>query len=304
MLADLVRDLGAARPAQAIRRLTLSPEPGVDMEFRGRGFSRPFTEALALLPKAGFPPTLRELVLGDEEHGIVAGHLEVQDFATTLAAMPLESLVICAGNANPGKAGHPTLKRLALRLTHMSAEALDELAAADWPALERLEVWTGEAALSSINTSYEQVKKRGRRRVSSVTTRSIVKMSIDDYYGGLRWDAVRPETLEKLVKPTTAHVALRNLAFTDELAALLPKLSWLQRIRVLDLSDGTLSSAKPILAARAALAHLDALILDGNLLPKEDIESIRKALPKAQIGEQRSGSGAPAYMSRYVQSIE
>jgi hypothetical protein len=304
MLADHVRDLGASRAARALRRLKLVPEPSVDMDRQGRGFTRPFAEALAAIPNAGYPKTFKELVLGDEEHGIVTGHLEVEDFATALAKVPLESLVICAGNANPGKGGHPTLKRLALRLTAMSAGALEELAAGDWPALERLEVWTGECALSSINTSYEQVKKRGRRKVSSVTTRSIVKMPIDDHHGGLRWDEVSPATLEALVKPATVEVALRNLLFTDELAALLPKLDWLKRVRVLDLSDGTLSSAKPILDGKAAFARLEALVLDGNLLPEKDVAAIQKALPNARIGEQRTGSRVPAHLSRYVQSIE
>jgi hypothetical protein len=304
VLADWVRALAKAPAARVLRRLTLvCALPRVDFDGAYHAFEQPFGGALTALSE--LPRTLRELQIGDDEHDLVAGHLEVSDFGPALAALPIESLVINVGRANPGPSGMPGLKRLALRLTEMTPAALQQLAATKWPALERLEVWTGECELSSINTSYEQVKKHGRKSVASLTVRGVQRMYVNDHYGGLRWAQVREEDLEALVPPRTVEVGLCNLLFTNELVALLPKLDWLKRIRVLDLSKGTLSTegAQALIKKKASFARLESLILDENLLTPEEVTAISAALPNAKIGPQRTGR-SPAHMTRYVQSFE
>ena len=154
-------------------------------------------------------PNLTALFLGDiafEESEI--SWIVQSDAATLFAAYPhLEQFRVRGGEGlRFGALQHEHLKSLIVETGGLPAAALREIMAADFPALEHLELWLGES-----NYGWDG--------------------SIDDL----------APLFNGSVFPNLRSLGLRNSAITDEIAIALAQSPLLQRVRVLDLSMGTLS---------------------------------------------------------------
>lgn len=144
---------------------------------------------------------------------------------------------------------HENLRDLVLQSGGLRGEVVRAVAACDFPLLEELELWLG-------------------------TTR----------YGG---DA----TVEDLTPILSGHalpaldwLGLRNADFADEIAAAVAAAPIVARLRVLDLSMGTLGDrgAEALLAGQP-LSHLHHLLLSHHYMTRETAARLVAALPTVTV---------------------
>jgi hypothetical protein len=154
-------------------------------------------------------PGLRTLFLGDlcrEENEI--SWIVQDDVAPLFSAYPdLEHFGVRGGNGlHFGSLQHATLRTLVVETGGLPVEPLQEVLAAQLPALQHLELWLGT-----------------------------------DEYG---WNGTM-EDLSSLFAgelfPNLSYLGLRDSQIADEIAVAIAEAPILQRIRILDLSLGTLS---------------------------------------------------------------
>lgn len=156
-------------------------------------------------------PKLRALFFGDiasEESEI--SWIEQSDVSAFWGAFPqLEEFGIRGGQAlQLGRIKHAALKTLRVEAGGLPRTVVHEIAAADLPALEHLEIWLGTPD-----------------------------------YGGDSTPADLALILDGSRFPKLVTLALRNCAWADELAVAVAAAPILSRIERLDLSMGTLSDA-------------------------------------------------------------
>jgi hypothetical protein len=153
-------------------------------------------------------PALRAIFLGDiiqEESEI--SWIQQGDVAPLLHTYPaLEHFCVRGGNGlRFTNLRHENLKSLVVQTGGLSAEAVREICAAHLPALEHLELWLGE-----------------------------------DGYGGDTKLADLEPILSGRLFPKLTYLGLRDSEIADEIAAAVATAPVTERIRVLDLSLGTL----------------------------------------------------------------
>lgn len=162
----------------------------------------------ALAANAGRMPDLRALFFGDitfqecEISWIVHG-----DISALLPAFPkLEEFRIRgASNLSFGRLKHPNLRAFAVESGGLPAALLDEVFAADLPALEHLELWLG-----------------------------------DENYNGIGNVAPLAPLLAGGLFPRLKYLGLRNSDIGDEVAKAVAAAPVLDRVEVMDLSLGNL----------------------------------------------------------------
>ncbi|MBV9792035.1 MAG: STM4015 family protein [Chloroflexi bacterium] len=175
-------------------------------------------------------PNLRALFLGDiisEESEI--SWIHQSDISPLFDAYPtLEHLTIRGGNdLQLGRLRHDRLRSLIIQSGGLPASVVREVAAAELPSLEHLELWLGS----------------------------------DDYGGNSTVEDLQP-ILEGTRFPQLVTLGLRDSEQTDEIASAVANAPILDRIRVLDLSLGTLSDeGAAALLASPAVARLEKLDL-------------------------------------------
>ncbi|XSG76975.1 STM4015 family protein [Herpetosiphon llansteffanensis] len=176
-------------------------------------------------------PLLKALFVGDftyeewEISWIIQG-----DYAPVLAAFPELEYLVIRGDSELrfGVLQHQKLKGLVIQSGGLAAQIVREIAAADLPALEHLELWLGA-----------------------------------DFYGGDSTVADLQPILQAEKSPNLEVLGLRDCEYADELAQVLVDAPILAQISMLDLSLGTLSDVgAEVLFARpfAALIFLICII--------------------------------------------
>ncbi|WP_208298532.1 STM4015 family protein [Streptomyces liangshanensis] len=178
---------------------------------------------------------LEAVFLGDlEDDEAMISTIYLQDVAPVLAAFPgLRELAVRGGEglAFP-VTGHEELRVLRVQSGGLPPEAAAQIAAADLPSLERLELWLGD----------------------------------DDYGGGTTVEHLAP-LLTGRGKPALRHLGLQNSPIQDELAAALASAPVVARLTSLSLSMGTLGDegAEALLLGQP-LTHLRELDLSHHFL--------------------------------------
>ncbi|MBM7844402.1 STM4015 family protein [Herpetosiphon giganteus] len=180
-------------------------------------------------------PLLRALFIGEvTDKKFDLSWIRQGNYGPFLAAYPqLESLVIRGGpGLSFGSLQHHQLKTLVIQANGLSAQVVRELAAADLPALEHLELWLGCAE-----------------------------------HGGDSTIADLQPMLNGVGLPQLKTLALRNCDYADLLAQALANAPILERIKVLDLALGNLSDVgAEALFASPAIRKLDMLVLHHHYL--------------------------------------
>ncbi|XSG76976.1 STM4015 family protein [Herpetosiphon llansteffanensis] len=175
-------------------------------------------------------PLLKALFVGDftydewEISWIIQG-----DYAAVLAAYPqLEYLAIRGGsNLSFGAIHHQQLKGLVIQTGGLPVQVVRDVAAANLPALEHLELWLGN----------------------------------DEYGGNSTVDDLQP-ILSGEQFPSLINLGLRDCEYADALAQAVAKAPILERIKVLDLSLGNMSDAgAEVLFTSEAIRKLEFLDL-------------------------------------------
>ncbi|MER8153848.1 STM4015 family protein [Streptomyces sp. NPDC094472] len=173
------------------------------------------------------------------------------DLAPLLEAFPgLRELVVRGGEGlDFPVTGHAGLRALRVESGGLPPEAAANIAAADLPSLERLELWLGD----------------------------------DGYGGGTTVEQLAP-LLRGERKPALRHLGLQNSPIQDELAAALASAPVVPRLTSLSLSMGTLSDAgAEALLHGQPLTHLDELDLSHHFLSDAMMLRIWTALEPAGV---------------------
>ncbi|MEO8699789.1 MAG: WGR domain-containing protein [Kofleriaceae bacterium] len=221
--------------AQFIQELELGPMPG-DEECSLGCFARAIDEVK--------PVTLRKLTIANTGEW---------DISSTSTAMPdsksiknLRELRIGGGTPSIGKIDLPELRSFSVETGGLGKKALAEIAAAKWPKLERLEIWTGDPSYGSTCTAKQLAP------IFAATGLKHLK-----------------------------HLMLKNCAFADAAVKLLVNSKLLRQLETLDLSMGNLSDkgVAMMLKDRAQFAHLTLLCLDDSALD-ETTDKMVKGLAK------------------------
>lgn len=192
-------------------------------------------------------PRLRAIFFGD----VISEECEISwiqntDMAPLLSAYPqLEHFGVRGTNGlSFSTLQHQSLRSLTIQSGGLDAALVRAIGAADLPALDHLEIWLGTP----------------------------------DYGGDATIDDLTP-ILTGDRFPQLRYLGLRNSAIADEIAAAVAQSQVLERIRVLDLSLGTLSDVgAEALLASAAVRQLEKLDLHHHYCSPELIARLA-ALP-------------------------
>jgi hypothetical protein len=188
-------------------------------------------------------PALKAIFLGDvtsEENEI--SWIQQSDVSPLLAAYPqLEHFgVRGAQDLSLGTLRHPRLKSLVVQSGGLPAEIVREVAAADLPELEHLELWLGE-----------------------------------EQYGGNSTVADLAPILSGALFPKLRYLGLRDAERADKIAAAVATAPITERIRVLDLSLGTLSDQGAMaLLASPAVSRLEKLDIHHHFCSEAVVEKL------------------------------
>ncbi|MFD5893073.1 MULTISPECIES: STM4015 family protein [unclassified Streptomyces] len=178
---------------------------------------------------------LEALFLADlEDEEAMISTICLGDVAPVLAAFPgLRELAVRGGEGlRFPVTGHEGLRVLRVQSGGLPPDVAAQIAAADLPSLERLELWLGD----------------------------------DDYGGGTTVEHLAP-LLTGRGKPALRHLGLQNSPVQDELAAALASAPVVARLTSLSLSLGTLGDeGVEALLAGQPLTHLRELDLSHHFL--------------------------------------
>jgi hypothetical protein len=188
-------------------------------------------------------PNLRAIFLGDiaEENEIY--WIRQSDLSPLFTAYPqLEHFCVRgADGLNLGSLKHERLKSLIIQSVGLGAEVVREVAAADLPELEHLELWLGT----------------------------------EDCGGDATVEDLAP-ILEGKSFPNLKYLGLRNSEIADEIAQAVATAPIVERILILDLSLGTLSDeGAEALLRGPAIAKLEKLDIHHHFCSEEMIAKLQ-----------------------------
>lgn len=178
------------------------------------------------------------------------------DFSSAWPSLPsLEQLLVRSGAGGTlGALRLPSLRRFVRVSGGLSAGELESITQATWPALEHLEVWTGQ----------------------------------DEYGAEATVDLLEPLFVGANT-PSLTSLGLVNCEVVHECLEPLARSKLLPRLKRLDLSRGALQDrdVDTLLKHAGAFAHLELLDLCTNQLGDEGVARIKEVLPKASLYDQR-----------------
>lgn len=205
-------------------------------DFEGENFYKTALETISESPR----PALKRLFVGD----FIQEECEVSwsgagGFGRLWEAAPnLESLTIHAGDIALTSLDAPKLRELVVESGGLSGSALQTIAAAELPELERLELWLGT----------------------------------EDYEGSTELAMLAPILAGKKL-PKLKHLMLGNCDYQDEIARAVVGAAILPQLETLSLAMGTMidgEGGEALLAGAGSFAHLERLDLSGNHLVETD----------------------------------
>ncbi|MFD3481535.1 STM4015 family protein [Streptomyces sp. NPDC058665] len=195
---------------------------------------------------------LEALFLGDlEDEQAMISSIYLGDLAPLLAAFPgLTELAVRGGEGlDFPVSGHENLRVLRVESGGLPPNAVEQIAAAQLPSLERLELWLGD----------------------------------ENYGGGVTVEQLAP-LLAGEGKPALRHLGLQNSFIQDELAAALASAPVVPQLTSLSLSLGTLSDdGVEALLQGQPLTHLRELDLSHHFISDEMMLRIWTALEPAGV---------------------
>lgn len=189
-------------------------------------------------------PNLRAIFLGDiisEENEI--SWITQSDVSPLFEAYPqLEHFCVRGGqDLSLGTLHHDRLKTLVVQTGGLSREVVGEVASANLPALEHLELWFGS----------------------------------ENYGGDATVEDITP-LLDGTRFPRLVYLGLRDSEIADAIAAAVVQSPLLERVRVLDLSLGTLGdTGAAALLAGPAVARLEKLDIHHHYCSQEMVDRLQ-----------------------------
>ncbi|MEZ4221797.1 MAG: STM4015 family protein [Polyangiaceae bacterium] len=252
-IVDLLENLAERSVAEQLGALLIGDWGGAA---QGND-SAPAVKALVrLAPKLS---GLRALFLGDmtyEECEI--SWIQQCDLSSLLAAYPaLEELRVRGKGMSLGRLTHTHLRRLVIESGGLDRKVLRQVAAASLPALEHLEIWTGD---------------RG--------------------YGGNGTMRDVTPLLDAGRFPKLKHLGLRNSQLADAVATAAAASALVPTLDVLDLSLGTMTDkGASALASSAGVRALGKLDVYHNYISEAGCARLRTLGIEVDLGYQRNIDG-------------
>jgi hypothetical protein len=215
-------------------------------------------------------PKLRALFFGDivsEENEI--SWIRQGDLSPLLAAYPLLEIFVVRGGTGELSLGllkHDKLKSLIIQSGGLDAGVVREVAAADLPELEHLELWLGT-----------------------------------ERYGGNATVADLAPILEGGLFPKLKYLGLRDSDISDEIAQALATSPLLERIRELDLSLGTLTDqGAEALLGNPMIAKLEKLDVRHHYCSEKMTAKLQKLGVEVDASEREEPYVADGDVYRFV----
>jgi predicted DNA-binding WGR domain protein len=223
----------------------------------------------ALVANAKKLKSLTALFIGDitsEENEI--SWIEQGDLSELWGAFPkLQTFAVRGGqNLSLGEVKHKSLKSLVVQTGGLSSEVVRQIAAADLPALEHLEIWFGT-----------------------------------ENYGGNSGVGDIAGILDGKRFPKLQTLALKNCEWADDLAAAVATSPILKRIKRLDLSMGTLSDAgADALAKNPAVGKLELIDIRHHYVSDEAVARLAACGVKVEAADRQEPNRDDDEEHRYV----
>lgn len=187
--------------------------------------------------------------------------IQNSDYGAFLNAFPNLEFFQVRGGVGLGFSNlkHPNLKKLVAQSGGLSSNVFNEIAAADLPKLEHLELWLGS-----------------------------------EWYG---FDAKKAEEVQVAYKgsaenhlPSLKYLGLRNSEMANKLAAALQGDPILERIEELDLSRGNLSNdGAQALVENPAIKNLKKLSLSKSYIDTEWVDKLKNLGIKVDLKDNQTG---------------
>ncbi len=240
-----------------VRKVTLGLPPHEDTEWHMEGLA----EAIAA---AGPLPFLETLDMSpDAEHMDQPSWRRVGDLSGLWAAAPNLKELLLQGSAGSddgnaisfGRIEAPALEKLTFSSGGLDKKAPEQLGAATLPKMKHLELMFGT-----------------------------------EDYGCSSTVASLKGILDGAGLPALERLGLMNSEWETDLIEAVAKSKILSRIKVLDFSMGVMNgaAAEALLTHAGKFAHLKELVLDDNYFSAPDQARVKKALPNASFGEQKT----------------
>lgn len=253
-----------------VRKLTLGLPPNEDIEWHMEGLAEaissagplPFLEVLDMSPDADHMDQPSWRRVGDIS-GIWAAAPHLKELHLNGAAGSDDGTAIDFGDIEA-----PYLEVLTYKSGGLNKSVPKDVGSAKLPKLKRLELYFGS----------DDYGNNG---------------SVGDLKGVLDGSGM----------PELKTLGLKNSPWEENLIAAVAGSKVLPRLEVVDLSMGVLAdkAANALETNAAKFKHLKKLILDDNYFSDDDVKRLKKALPNAQIGEQKDDED-PEY--RYTSIAE
>jgi hypothetical protein len=214
-------------------------------------------------------PNLRALFLGDiiqEESEI--SWIRQSDISPLFEAYPaLETFCVRgADGLSLGKIKHERLNTLIIQSGGLGANVVRDIAGAQLPELEHLELWMGD----------------------------------ENYGGNATVDDLAP-ILSGECFPRLKYLGLRNSQIADEIAAALVNAPVLEKIRILDLSLGVLTDkGAATLISNPAIGRLEMLDIHHHYCSKEMVEKLTKLGIEIDVSDRQEPDKSGDEIYRYV----
>jgi len=221
-----------------------------------RGSSQVYEPLVDVIAKAK-PRALSKLVIGEYEFpdDTEISWVHIGNLGKIWAACPrLEQLTVQGGKIELGKIDAPALREARFITGGLPRKAVQSIAAAKWPKLERLEVWLGDSS-----------------------------------YGAGATIADLAPIFEGKNLPALVHLGLRNSEIADEIAEALAKSKILRQLESLDLSMGTMTDAGALALAKGlkSAKRLTSIDISANYLSASGAAAIKKVIKTVKAKDQR-----------------
>ncbi len=240
--ADMIRTVMKSPAGKFVQEITVGVTEGA---MDGENF---YHDILQTLSKFGKLKAVRKVFIGDfDSEECEISWSELGNGSKLLPVMPnLKSLHLRGGEIEIPNFAHAKLEELILETGGLPAAAVKSLCKADLPELKKLQVYFGS----------------------------------EDYGAGGDIGMISP-ILEGSVFPKLEYLGLMNSEFQNDIAKAIVDAPILSRIKVLDMSLGTLTDegAKALLENAEKLKHLEKIDLDDNFISDELSEKLEQALP-------------------------
>jgi len=215
------------------------------------------------------PATTRKITFGDNVDQISWHH--TGNLGKLWKGVPnLTTLEIETGEFDVGKMIAPALQRAIFLTGGLSKSCGKNIATAQMPAIEHLEIYYGD----------------------------------DNYGGDCTIKEVRP-LLARTDLPKLRYLGLKNAQFQNDIASAVVAAPIVKQLATLDLSLGAMTDegARALNEGKAALKHLACLDLRGNYLTADGVKLVKGLAKQVLAGDQRQPYRRASGELRYFVSV-